>query len=361
MAWVLHDPLVSYLTPALFLLARGGQIHLSENEYQVTIDSYYNNKARWVKREYRLRAILDLFYREGITVIPLKGGILQSQLYRDCGLRSMTDIDILVPTKDLLSAARLLVQNGMKYHPSDGVESLTELENIPIQRWPGEFTFSDGQGFAVDLHHNFVTYHWFFPAYPFEMETVWKRSISLSDEEQSQSRYGNRLWKRILSPYDMLAHLSLHLALHGLKAKQTYLDIDLWIRNLPEDWDWNQFSLIVDQWRIRSVTYHALLICRYLMDTPFPDEILQRLDPGWLARYRVRKLITAESILADRYSLGKRYPTLVKLALIDRLSDILITLKKLAFPYETWSAHDPSRRSLLAHWLHIWEVIKRGI
>ena len=141
---------------------------------------------------------------------------------------------------------------------------------------------------------------------------------------------------------------------------QSYLDIDLWIRILPDSWDWDRFLNLVNQWQIRSATYHVLSICKDFFNTPLPDGVLKRFDPGWLARLRVKLLISSQSILADRSTLGKRYPTLVKLALIDRLPRIIVTLIKLAFPPEAWRDHNPSGRGLLAHWLHVLHVVKRG-
>jgi hypothetical protein len=117
---------------------------------------------------------------------------------------------------------------------------------------------------------------------------------------------------------------------------------------------------LVNQWQIRSSTYHVLSICRDFMGTPLPDGILKRLDPGWLARFRVKMLISSQSILADCPSMGRRYPTLVKLALIDRLPFIFVTLIKLAFPDKGWREHNPSWRGLLANWLHVLHVVRRG-
>jgi hypothetical protein len=165
---------------------------------------------------------------------------------------------------------------------------------------------------------------------------------------------------RNLSHYDTLAHLCLNLALHGLKNLQSYLDIDLWIRNLSDSWDWEEFLERVFQWQIRSVTYHVLSICKYLFDTPLPENILQRLDPGRLARWRVTLLISSQSILADRPSLGKRYPTLVKLALIDSFPLILVTLRRLFLPGKAWREYNPYGRSLFAHWSHVSHVVNKG-
>ena len=217
--------------------------------------------------------------------------------------------------------------------------------------------FADGKssGLVLEIHRHPVTTPWLMPGFNINMDGIWSRVIPATREMDPQG-----LWKITLSPYDTLATLVLHQALHGLQAMQTYLDVDLWIRNLPETWEWERFMELVDEWQIRSATYHVLAFCRDFMETPLPDGMLKCLDPGWLARLRVKMLISAESIMADRPASGKRYPTLVKLALIDRLLNMLLTLIKLAIPGRDWREHDPSGRSLLAHWLHVFHVVKRG-
>ncbi len=96
------------------------------------------------------------------------------------------------------------------------------------------------------------------------------------------------------------------------------------------------------------------------MATPVPADVLRQIDPGWLARWRVRQLITPETLLADRSSLGKRYPTLVKLSLGDRILSIFRTVLKLVFPGKSMYTKHPVQQGLLGHWLHVLDVIKRG-
>ena len=68
------------------------------------------------------------------------------------------------------------------------------------------------------------------------------------------------------------------------------------------------------------------------MDTPILEGLLKRLAPGWLARLRVHNLISSQSLLANKRGLAKRYPTMVKLALIHRLPLLWVVLIKLVFP-----------------------------
>lgn len=359
-AWVFRDPVVGHLATVLYLLDKEGKIELSAQTRQAAEITYFTNIASWVRREYQLKAVLEMLDNAGIVVIPFKGAILQSQLYRNSGLRPMGDIDILVCPEDYLPAARLLLEQGFRLILESGFQNLSELENLAAELQPGELAFKGPQGLAIDLHQNPVTFHWFSPAYALNIPGIWERSILLSDEQRNQKEFGNGLWKRIFSEYDTLGYLCLHLALHGLQAKRSLLDIDLWIRNLPETWQWERFLEIVNQWKIRSVVFHAFSICKDLMQTPLPDGLLDTLDPGWFARIRVKSLITSQSILADRPTFGKRYPTLVKLALVDRFSTILVMLIQAAFPSKEWRKHNSSWRGLLSHWLHILHVVKRG-
>jgi hypothetical protein len=358
--WVIRDPVLACLVPALYVLDRQGLLHLSEGARQAAVQLYYGNKARWVLRAHRLKQVLGELHQAGISIIPLKGAILHSQLYHDSGLRSMSDIDILVRPEAFLNSVSLLLQCGLKFHPVIGFEDLAGLEGLSPAYWPGELIFTDGQDLVLELHQNLVTTPWFIPAYPLDISAVWERSLSLLGECPELEAAGDGLWTALLSPYDMLCHLCLHLALHGLQAIQTYLDVDLWIRALPPSWDWDQFIELVDQWQIRSAAYHSFTFCREFMGTHLPEGLLERLDPGWLARWRVSLLVSPASLLAARPTLGKRYPTLVKLALIDRLPCLLWILLKLAFPDKAWREQHPHQRNLFSHWAHVLDILKLG-
>lgn len=357
--WVLYDPIVGRFSAVLFIMGRQGVVSLDEQTRRKMAHVYWNNKAYWVLRENRLKQVLSAFRQAGLAAIPLKGAALLDLLYKDIGLRPMSDVDILVHSNKFVPAVNIMHQLGFEICSKDSSKSITSLDKLPQTYWPKGLSFHDQQGVVIELHQSLVD-PWFLPAYSLNMDAVWERSIYLSRTDQNLERSREILWERYLSPYDTLGFLCLHLSLHGLQFPQTCLDIDLWIRNLPDIWEWERFLDLVNQWQIRSTTYHALSLCRDLMETPLPDNIFKHLDPGWLARFRVKTLISSESILADHPSVGKRYPTLVKLALIDRLSTIIITLIKLTFPGKAWREHNPSGRSTLAHWLNVFRAIIRG-
>jgi hypothetical protein len=354
--WIPGDPVVGHMAAAVFLLGQRGMISLSEKTSQELSEVYWHNIASWLLRENLVKKIIDAFVQADVGFIPLKGAALQDLLYKNIGLRPMADIDLLVHPDTFLAAVKVIRALGYSVCEKDQYEKITWFEDLPRSYWPKELSFSSPNSMVIELHQALIT-SWFQPAFPIDMQNIWKRSSSLSSTDQTLPST-ERIWRRFLSPYDMLAHLCLHLAMHGLKYPQGYLDVDLWIRDLPKSWDWNKFMELVDQWQIHSAAYHVLSFCREFMDTPLPNNLLERLDPGWWARVRVWILISSKSLLAHSSTLGTRYPTLVKLALIDRIPRMIWTLFRLAFPNRNYYQAHPSRRNILANWLHVFRAIK---
>jgi hypothetical protein len=310
--------------------------------------------------EHRLKNILNILYKEGIQVVPLKGAFLQGLIYQDDGIRAMNDIDILVHPKDYRRSAELLTQAGCVFVSKGRYTNFPQLQKTSQEDWPGELGFVDGQGLVIDLHQQLIPSHWFTIIYDLNMDDIWQRSVQLMNHDSGDEAGRNFLWSQALSPYDMLAYLCLHVALHGLQVSKNFLDIDLWIRKLPNTWNWNQFTAVVNQWQIRSVVYHALLICKVSMDTPVPDLVLGQMNPGRHAQWRMQRFMSPRILIGNQLVLGRRYPTLVKLALADHSSKILLAVLKLLFPRKTSYSRHYSAKGILGHWLHVLEVIRRG-
>lgn len=348
--WAGNDPLGKHLLPGLYWLAKHGQAQISAETHRLAANVYLQNQARWLVYVYRFQPVVAALSAAGITTVPLKGAVLQAQLYHDSGLRGMGDIDLLVRGTDFQAAVQILMGQGLRLHPENGFTGLEVLAGLPVTQWPNELIF-ELQGVRLELHQHLLSAAHYRQAFPLCIEEVWERTIP---GDGTQAGLGTAC----LSPADVLAHLCLHLAMHGLQAVQSYLDIDLLIRaGLPEA-TWEAFVRIAAGWELRSAAYHALSFCRAWMDTPVPEEVMARLDPGWLAQRRVRYLLTAQDLLAGRHPLGIRYPTLTKVALVERLPRILpLLLANLQPPPEKriqYAEHP------LAYWKHIWTVIRRG-
>ncbi len=77
---------------------------------------YLSASARALLRRIELVRIIKSFQNAGIQAIALKGAHLAETVYREPALRMMSDLDLLVPKKDLDKAAESLTTLG--YTPS---------------------------------------------------------------------------------------------------------------------------------------------------------------------------------------------------------------------------------------------------
>jgi hypothetical protein len=346
--WVPRDPVVRFLSASLYGLSgrtpSDGQI----SEYKPFFQQYYRNLVWWLQAQRRLVEISDRMEEQGIVCLPLKGSSLQGQVYGNSGLRFMSDLDLLIHMEDWIQSGQVLEDLGFCLLPEGQLEDLACLASLPLVSWPTELFYMDGHGLVIELHRHLISTPWFLPAYQIDMGPVWDRSLTIQGQ-------------RSLSSVDMLAHLCLHASMHGLQSMQTFFDIDVWVRSLPENWDWNSFIKLVGSWQVRSAAYHALSFSQYLMGTPLPVEVLSRLDPGWAARFRVQCILSYEALLADRPSVGKRYPTLVKLMLVDRIPSIMrVLFQVLKPPPDRRQEYQAGSDSLFQHWKHIWKIFRRG-
>jgi hypothetical protein len=348
--WAIDDPRLRFLTASLYILERQGALHLSAEERQACQQTYYTNSARWLRTENHLSKVLEALTESGIQAILLKGADLNSRLYSTPGLRSMGDVDLLVPDSAFEATVDLILKQGFDLRDK---ELLPEIKGASDIARPYEITFIHPKGLPLDLHRHFIGTAWFLPAYPIEMQAVLDRTIRLEGDVLNTAS--------VLSTADTLAFLCLHLAMHGLQVMHGYLDVDLWIRNLPPDWDWQGFIRQIIGWQMKNVVYHVFAFCRDFMDTPLPMDVLTQLDPGTAARLRLRTLITSQALLEGRNTIGQSYPTLVKLALVQDGWTIAKLLWQ-ALVNRPGGVHSPSgrRSSLIGHWKHILEVVKRG-
>jgi len=356
--WVLTDPVVCVFAPALFLLEDAGHITLTDRLREKSKGLFWGTAANYLRQENEFKRYHKKLSDQHINVIPLKGAALQETVYKKIGLRGMCDFDILVQEEDFIQAAQVLIENGLQPKWSYKSEDPFLFRRLPPYLWPGELSFFDGSSLNVDLHRDLVTYHWFKTAYPLDIEGVWEHRIISAEHPKLYPE--DSIWNIRLCPTDMLAHMCLHLALHGIQILKNLWDVDLFVRQRPEDWDWRHYLVTAESWGLKSAIYHVFLFCKHIFDTPIPQEVMLALRPSKFDRSQVKKLITPESLLANRPTLGKRYPTLVKFALFENAGVKLQTLRKVLFPDRYLLKQNSTSTSLVDHWSHILKVLRRG-
>jgi hypothetical protein len=206
--------------------------------------SYLQNAARNMCLYHELLQVLALLNNEGIPVIVLKGAFLAETVYGNIALRTIGDIDLLVPKNDLAKAQRMLLDAGY-LRPESSVH--------------------------IDLHWNIDLS---IAKLNIHVEQLWERSrpVTLA---------GSQVWQ--LSPEDLLLHLCTHIVFHhmfqcnGLRA---LCDMKATIQYYRQTMDWAHIQVIAEAWNIRHAVYIAFLLAKNLVAAQIPDETLEDLQPA---------------------------------------------------------------------------------
>ncbi|MBN2633533.1 MAG: nucleotidyltransferase family protein [Bacteroidales bacterium] len=121
-----------------------------------------------------LKEVMDLLKEEKIKVVLLKGMALELTVYGNCGLRQMTDVDVLATRSGSAVARKLLMQNGFKSYP------VKSHLHIPILADIGKHLPTlEKDGFAIEFHHDlFGSKEYMFTDLLFDTSTLCEAGIS---------------------------------------------------------------------------------------------------------------------------------------------------------------------------------------
>ena len=202
--------------------------------------------------------VLTACQQQDIACIPIRGPVFEAQLYGDCSIRQMDDLDILVHHEDLSAIKEIFRQLGYTSH----------------EHRPGFLeSFSYSLEFIHPQHGVIVEPHWTLAYPPFigttAMEPVWTRTVrqrwlDMDTETLSQS--------------DLLLHLCLHLLHKGEHSPLLwYYELDKLICRHDLSLDWNVF---VDQAQAMGqvgLIAEVLATVRHHFHSPIPDSVMSRL------------------------------------------------------------------------------------
>jgi hypothetical protein len=198
----------------------------------------------------------------GVPVMVLKGLHLGVQVYSEPGLRTMSDIDIMVPERDLAMAEQVLVGQGFGPLPRPDIEDFCRRSNHLAR-------LSRAKSVPVEVHWTIER-----PTSPFaiDVDALWRRAqpIPLGDLEVLA-----------LSPEDLLLHLCLHTSYHhrfDRMALKGLVDIDMVIAAFEGRLDWRRVARTARDWGAGSYVYSTLRLAAMILETPVPKAALAALD-----------------------------------------------------------------------------------
>lgn len=352
-AWVPDDPLVGWLAAALYYFHEGQYIRL-DREVEVRCQERFQfNRRRWSIWRDRLAVLQDDLRQDGIAVLPLKGAAYIEQIYPDEGLRPLKDVDVLVPEDRFLDAIKIMLDEGLVFQATETALSLDSFFKARPGEQPPSIALRDPvTQMDLKLHRKLLTSDWFYRGFALDIQQVWARKVANPRRDS--------LWSHFLSPYDTLAHLCVYQANHSLEMMIAFVDTDTWIRKRSASWDWGEFVRTVNQWHIRSATYHTLFYCQALMETPLPPNLLDQIDPGAFARQRIAWLTSPQVVLDPTSRSWVHSDSLVKLLLFDRFDILLKVAGGLLFPEKGWLQRRYGRIiSLHQHWRNMLAMVNK--
>jgi hypothetical protein len=230
------------------------------------VADYHRNTAKNLWRLTGLRPVLAAFDRGQVPALLLKGAALAVSVYPEIGLRTMSDVDVLIRPESLPSADALLREAGYRAidlagldlaHPP--LEHLTTLD----YRDPGR------EKPAIHLHWHLINSTVPHTDYSgrIDVNGIWARAARVSLEG---------LPVLAPSPCDAVLSLSEHAmrVSHSLSRLVWLADLAWLINRADDQLNWTEVSERARQWGIERLVRPVLLVVREWFGAPIPDDFM---------------------------------------------------------------------------------------
>ena len=225
-------------------------------------NAYLNATARNMVMLHHAGSILQALKQHGIGVIPLKGLYLAEAVYPDIGLRTFSDLDLLVHRSDLAAALQTMQEIGYRltswYDPADPNHDIKHLPPLEKEGWP-----------LVEMHWSILEED---APFPVDVDSIWQRAVPAHIA-------GADVLAMDVS--DLILHLAIHNTYqHKLRAGlRSLYDIALIIHQQTDQIDWEGLAKRAAEWKMERVLWLTLCLVRDLLGTEIHQAILQQLEP----------------------------------------------------------------------------------
>ncbi len=230
-------------------------------------------------RNVRMMRVLDRVAAKldaaGVSVMALKGAVLQLELHDRPDLRPMDDLDLLIREKDVDRAFAVLEDmEGLRGAP------LVREDFFPRYHYEMEYTVGRIYPVRIDLHvrpFRPLRYSRLVPP-----DALW---------ESARRVHIDRSSILIPSVEDMLIHLSAHVAIHGFARRMWLTDVRGWAVKYRERIDWERFLASVWAWGLALPVREALGRTEREFGRIVPEHVPRRLAEmkvNWRDRLALR-------------------------------------------------------------------------
>jgi hypothetical protein len=277
-----------------------------------------------------LRPVLARLRSSGIPVIVLKGAYLAEEVYGDVALRSMCDIDLMVPRAELSRAQAVVLEMGGVNQQVEDIElcATTRFHLPPVAV----------RGLAFEIHWTIAP-----PSGTFKIAAA-----DLWDRARPATIAGVEVLA--LSPEDLLLHLCLHFSYqHLLATLRSFCDIAETIHRFRDEMDWTRVALSAREWGAARYVGLTLHLARSLLAAEVPDDVLERLVPGGVDR---QILETARESVLARTGYGQGIPFFDRRGAKSRSDKARLVWKRAFLSRGELAAIYPASRDSRSLWLY---------
>lgn len=221
---------------------------------QTYYQSFFRNEIIYKNFNDVINAISEL----GTPVIALKGIFLVNCIYKDLGIRQMSDIDLLVKVDDADNCKNSLINIGFvseDRYKSDFIKRNTDTKHLPQ-------LFKEN--IPVELH---LKIHPSNCEYYVDIDDYWQNALPVTI---------NNSKCLALSPNDLLQHLCLHLDYHFMYGKiqlYSYCDIAAVLKFYKDEFNWDTFNQTCIKYNCTKNVYRHLYIINKYFGVLLPEEI----------------------------------------------------------------------------------------
>lgn len=248
-------------------------------------EEFLRNSCRNLALTAELFRVLQALESHGVRATPYKGPVLAAQAYGDAALREFSDLDVIVPQRQIVAAHGALLALGFR-SPISGLDPPDAFRQIP-----GQYAYRKDPETLVELHTERTLRY--FP-----------RGLDLAElcERREFVRVAGRQ-----APTFSLEDTFLLLSVHGSKHVWERLG---WIADIaalasrPVDW-----GLVLKRargWGIQRMVLLGAGLAAQLFNARFPKEVVDCLKRDVIARRLMdgicRRLFAAEQVQLGVFS-----------------------------------------------------------
>jgi hypothetical protein len=236
---------------------------------------------------HELKRMLETFKNAGIAVICLKGAFLAEAIYKNIGLRPLSDIDLLIKDKDFPKIGKKLWQ--LHYRPVGAYPPLGQEETWTAACESAQARYTNLKTkILLEVHWHI---HHLSSPYNVNIGTLWENAqpVTLAGVDTLA-----------FAPEDLLQHLCLHMHHHstqGVILLRWCCDIAEVIAHYQEQVDWEYLVESTRNYGTEIAVSRGLYIAQTYLGSSVPDQVFIDLNvplsgfdfPGMVGKPTERK------------------------------------------------------------------------